>query len=340
MLRGKSGWLVLALACAACATPGPSSPSASISDTGIAGPWNAGGPTGVEWATDARLYVARTPPGTDRQRLYKFDVSTAGVEPLPVDVPEGCRSVDAFLPIRVAELLVFDRSCFATDGPGFHEIIELSPDGQVGRSLLTLPWFPESIVRLPNGSWISGFDSGPCAWIAVAPNTPAPDFAWPIVVSDDGQPFAVDASRDTACDSQPLAHGVARAGDGTLAFVASGAARSTSGLDRMDIGLNLYIRAADGGVERVATGLVEARNVRWSPDGSSITFIARIDGRSAIWRFTRDGQRSALYEGEPLAFAWSPSGGRLAVVISEHSPDADPFYRLILVPVDVGASPT
>ncbi|MCB9675256.1 MAG: PD40 domain-containing protein [Alphaproteobacteria bacterium] len=59
----------------------------------------------------------------------------------------------------------------------------------------------------------------------------------------------------------------------------------------------------------------------WSPDGATITWLARRDLTVQTWRMDPDGQNARPFRAEPvaqqiaLAQAWSPDGTRLAVTV-------------------------
>lgn len=225
--------------------------------------------------------------------------------------------------------LVVDVWCLPRLGAGDHELVLVRPDDKL-QPIATLPWFPDSYAQVDGGAWLAGYDSGICAWIDVVPGTGSPTSAWPIRVTDDGEPFAVNASRDSAnCDGQPKAYGLAEAGDGRLAFLASGAVRSRGGVGRLSFPVQLYLQDADGTVRRLASGLVEPRSVQWSRDGEHVLLIATIDDRQGIWEFGPDGSLRLLFEGDLFDFAESPDGARLAVIVKD-GPRIDDASRLVI----------
>ena len=132
---------------------------------------------------------------------------------------------------RVGDLVSFKAIGQKLD-PHLHQAMIEIPDDSV-EPIADFPWFPDSYAKVEGGAWLSGFDSGMCAWIEVVPGTGSPAFDWPIQVTDDGEPFNVNASRGTSCDGQPQAHGIAGGPGGRLAFLASGAARSRGGFGRL-----------------------------------------------------------------------------------------------------------
>ena len=310
----------LALLIAACGgqrapTAPPSSAMAAVTDAGMAGPWDSGGPLDVEWLDNGRLVVIRGTGDPSRQRASRVDLGTMEATPLDLEVPKRCLSVDVQNPKVIGDRLYLDRRCFARDGDDRHEIMLIS-EGKQAEAVASIPWFPDSYVQLPSGAWLSGFDSGPCAWIDLVPDTGEPGIPWPITVSDDGEPFAVNGSAEGECDNAVLASSIDRSSDGHLAFVAAGAARSAAGFARLDVPQNVYVVPEAGGQpRRIASGLVEARNVRWSPDGSSLIVIARAGDGSVLLKLDLAGGQEVLYEGQPVVAAWAPDGRRIAIVV-------------------------
>jgi hypothetical protein len=248
--------------------------------------------------------------------------------PVEVELPRDCASIDVQNPHVIAGHLFLDRHCFSLDGNDRHEILEVDVHNRA-TSVASIPWFPDSYVQLSAGAWIAGFDSGPCGWIDVVPHTGDPGGAWPINVTDDGESFAVNASPKGHCDGAVLASSVDRSSTGMLAFIASGAARSQSGSARLDVAENLYtVPEAGGEPRRIASGLVEPRNVEWSTDGASVIVIVRAGTGSALLEVNAAGSKTVLYEGQPMTAAWAPDGRRIAIVVGNETEN-----RLLLLPV-------
>ena len=311
-------------------SPTPSEVLPALLDTGISGPWDRGGPVGLEWQDDRTLTVVRF-GDSNRQHAVFIDLETLKAEPIRADVPSGCASVDIQNPRRMNGRLFVDRRCFTSDGTDYHEILRVDPGGELV-SMVSIPWFPDSYVELAQGGWLSGFDSGPCAWIDLVPKSGTPKIAWPIVVKDDGEPFAVNASPKDDCDNAVLASSLDRSPNGDFAFVASGAARSAQGLARLDVPQNLYVVSELGGdPRRIASGLVEARNVRWSPDGSAIIVITRMDDGSALMVIDTTGEQRVIYRGQPIVAVWDPAGSRIAIIVQN-----DLENRVLIVRVAKG----
>jgi hypothetical protein len=253
------------------------------------------------------------------------DRATRVVTPIEIPIPAECPSIDAMDLSVVGGELVFDRYCYpgsSTPIAGYHELLRLPLDGGEPESLTRVPWFPEAVVQLDNGTWLSSFDTGLCAWIEVVPGTGEPPFAWPIEVTDDGEPFGVnDGRRSKDCERTPLVSSIAQGPDGALAFLATGAAREASGFGLIDMPRNLYRREASGTVRRLASGLVQAGGLVWRPGTDTLTAYATIEGRAGIWTFDPDGTRHFIYEGRLMNFAWSPDGASLAVIIPTGAAD-------------------
>lgn len=307
----------------------PTLASPSVTDVGIAGPWDNGGPLDVEWLDDQTLVVIRGNGEFNRQRAVQIDLGSMESTPMELDAPEGCISVDVQNPKVIGGRLFLDRRCFAVDGNDSHDIMLIHRDGPAEK-VAAIPWFPDSYVELPSGAWLSGFDSGPCAWIDLVPSTGQPGIPWPIMVTDDGAPFAINASPKGDCDHAVLASSIDRNSDGLLAFVAAGSARTAKGLARLDVPANVYVVPETGGdARRIASGLVEARNVRWAPDGSSVIVIARAGPGSALLRIDLAGTENVLYQGGPVVATWAPDGRRIALIIQNASEN-----RILILKVD------
>ena len=287
------------------------------------------------WPQADLLIGTRRIPGTQpvRRELVTIDRATGTTATIEIVGPPECPSIDAMMPRVIDGELVFDRYCYpgpSTPIAGYHELLTLPLDGGQPVSLARVPWFPESEVRLDGGAWLASFDSGLCAWIELVPDTGEPPFAWPLQVTDDGEPFAVNvAALGDTCDEAPLASSIAGGPAGALAFLASGAARDVSGFGRLDLAVNLYRREPDGTIRRLAAGLVHAGGLVWRPGTDVLTAYATIEGRAGIWTFDPDGTRRLIYEGRLLNFAWSPDGLSLAVIVPTGAiDDADPARRL------------
>ncbi|MEJ7597259.1 MAG: prolyl oligopeptidase family serine peptidase [Kofleriaceae bacterium] len=124
----------------------------------------------------------------------------------------------------------------------------------------------------------------------------------------------------------------------------------------------LHVLELDGGEPRVVTlGAYELKTYDWAPDGKAFTFTAERpgtdDGKAEQWR--RGG--ADLYEefeqthlfvvpvagGEPRhvnpgsdtvnAYAWSPDGKRIALVLLKTADPVDAFQRVVVMPAAGGA---
>lgn len=336
---GSLALLVAAVMGAACAPTAPSSlqPIASpshalIEDVGDTGIFALAWPT-ADSLVGTRL-VLRSEP--QRQELVSIDPASGEETAIRVDVPTGCTSIDALMARVIGDRLVFDRYCYAalvTDPRDGHELMLLPSDGGPAESLARLPWFPDAFIQLDNGTWLSSYDSGMCAWIEVVPDTGEVPFGWPIEVTDDGEPYAVNAGRQAEdCANAPLASNIAQGPGGALGFLATGAGRGAGGFGRLDLADNLYRRESDGVLRRIASDLHTAGGLVWRPGTDALTAYATIEGRAGIWAFDPDGSRTFLYEGRLSNFAWSPDGLQLAVIVPFGDPLVpDPPRRLHII---------
>jgi hypothetical protein len=312
-------WLCVVLVassyCAGCNPIEPSPrPTPDVLDAGLSGPWDRGGPTEVDWVNATTLLLIRAAGNPSRQTASFVKLGNQTPTPFEVDSPPGCLSADIQRPRVIGPLSYLNRHCFAEDGNDRDDIIEFR-DNQSPTVAATVPWLPDSYVQLPGGAWLAGFDSGPCAWIDLVPGTGRPPFSWPIVVDDDGAPYAINASPKGDCDGSILASSVDQSRDKRLLFVASGEARLVNGGSRADVPENVYLYSATDGVpRRVATGLIEARNVRWSPAGDSFIVIARHGGGADLLEFDMAGTATVLYTGNPVVAAWNPDGTQIALI--------------------------
>ncbi len=71
----------------------------------------------------------------------------------------------------------------------------------------------------------------------------------------------------------------------------------------------LYVMNADATDVRVVTDALELRGTpAWSPDGTSITSAANVDGRPRLWRIALTGAASPLVAEYSIDPVWSPRG--------------------------------
>ena len=88
-----------------------------------------------------------------------------------------------------------------------------------------------------------------------------------------------------------------------------------------DYNESLYIVSAEGSSDPHL--LLQAKsisNVRWTPRGDQITYIAAADKLSQIWSIARDGGAAALSFQHPeniSSFEWSPDGSAIAFISME-----------------------
>lgn len=293
-----------------------SSPSPAINDLGIISPL-----IGLAWPSGSTLLASRVIPNTDpeRRELVSISIGNAQVRSVEVARPSECPSIDVLLPRLSFNGIAFDLYCYPgpnTPIAGYHEIMA-SPtiDGPAG-PVARVPWLPDSFVQVAGGAWLAGYDDGLCAWIDLVPGTGRPQFEWPITVTDDGPPFAVSAANSAgSCDGSPMASEITLAQDGSIAFLASGASRGTSGFSRLDVARNVYLRDSNGMVRRLGEGLQRSRDLSWNATGTKLAVSSTIAGRTGIWTFDRLGTRRLVYEGSVLSLAWSPDGDRLAILV-------------------------
>jgi hypothetical protein len=322
--------LVSALAIA-CAPAGRATlqtqPSPEVTDVGFAGLGESGGPSDVAWPLPDRLIVERI-PSTLYNELVRFDLSTHVTTPIQVDPPPGCAGIAARAPQIVSGHVYFARECVLGDGTA--DLMALPPDGGLPTRVGRLPeLFAGSFARLASGTWLADY-GGVCQGIDLVDGTDQAIAMWPLMITDDGPPFAVNAvGHQSDCDnSTPLATGIAAAPDGTLALLA---ARGVGGFIATDPDLHLYLVDVSGNAHCLADGVMDGRNLRWAPNGASLALIGEINRQWGIWRFARDGKRTRLFDGHALAFAWSPDGSQLAVVVSDNPADGLATRRVIIV---------
>jgi hypothetical protein len=323
---------VILTAVASCTAAPVPTPSPAVTDTGVVDVL-----LGIAWPTDSTIVATRPIPASDlhRQELVSIDLGTSRFDSISVRRPPECPSIDAMIAIVLDGRLVFDRYCYpgpATPIAGYHELMELSTNAGAPKSLAFLPWFPDSFVQLPGGAWLSGYDDGLCAWIDVVPGTGEPQFAGPLVISDDGAPYAVNEGLKANCgDNTPLASAITQAPDGALAFLASGASRGIAGFGLLDLTENLYVRDPVGTLRRIGDGLQQAVNLAWNPAGTELIVAATKGGRTGLWRYDRTGHERLVYEGNPYNVTWSPDGTRSAILVP-HGDVKDPYVpRRILI---------
>lgn len=329
----RSAIAILILLVTGCSAPAGSAPLPSISDTGIHDVF-----LDVAWPSATTVLASRPIPGSDpeRRQLVSINLASGEVSPLPVERPSECPSIDAFEPRVLAQGVIFDLRCYP--GPntpigGYHQLMALPTGDEPARALVQVPWFPQAFVQVEGGAWLSSYDDGLCAWIDTIPSTGQPSFPWPIVITDDGPPYSVNEARSAAtCDAAPLASGVTLASDGSIAFLASATASSTSAMGRVDAPRNLYMMNPRGVLRRLAGSIQHGVNLSWDPSGKWLVVTALIDGRQGVWRFDREGSRTLVYDGLALNVTWSPDGRRLAILVPGGDPTAsDSVSRLLLI---------
>ena len=98
--------------------------------------------------------------------------------------------------------------------------------------------------------------------------------------------------------------------------------------DRSDPTWNVFRQDAAGGAPVPVTRFTEGRTTgyQWSPDGSRLALIRRMDEGTNVWVTGRDGSRAlqvtALSSSDVFAVRWLPDGKRLAVSAGKLSRDA------------------
>jgi hypothetical protein len=293
-------------------------PSPATSDTGVTGVFYD-----LAWLNDEIVVAVRPMARSDdlsRQELVSIDLGTREVRPIEVDRPPECPSIDATVPRMAERSLVFDRRCYpgpSTPIAGYHELMSLPSIGAPAVPIAKFPWFPDSYAQVKGGAWLAGFDSSICAWIDLLPGTGTPQIPWPIMVTDDGAPYAVNAANvSTGCDQKPAASEITAAPDGSLAFLAS-AAGGGSGFGRLGAPRHLYLMDPSAAPRRIADGITHPSDLAWNADGTRLAVIATIDDRTGIWSYDRAGKRRFEYEGLVSGFAWAPAGDRIALLVPE-----------------------
>jgi hypothetical protein len=267
-----------------------------------------------------------------------LDLNDLEPHELQVPTPSMCSRVSALRPTAISADLFIDRYCFPGDGAplaGAHEVVKLDLIAGVAVSIATVPWGPDAFAKLPNDAWLASYDSGFCGWIDRLPGTADPGHDWPLMVSDEPTPFAVNSGREAAdCGTAPQATRIAGAPDGALAFLARPAVDS-GGVSSLDLPRRLYVVDAGGAPRRLVDETFGVLDIAWRPDGTAIGVAGTIEGQTGLWILARDGSRTLAVPGNVSAIAWSPDGRSIAMVIREES-DGDPnsITRLKILSLD------
>lgn len=80
----------------------------------------------------------------------------------------------------------------------------------------------------------------------------------------------------------------------------------------------LLIDPDSGSMTILLSGLEDTRSVKWSPDGSTLAFGARIDGEDGVWLFDPETQEVQSIWPEMARFDWSPEGDQMVLL---HTPE-------------------
>src|ERR1039457_2850964 len=94
---------------------------------------------------------------------------------------------------------------------------------------------------------------------------------------------------------------------------------------------HVWMVGFDGKHDRQVTSSMESESApRWSPDGNYLAFTSSRPGKAKgnqVWLLDRTGgEASQLTEvkGRLQGYEWSPDSKRLALVVGDPDPDADP----------------
>ncbi len=86
-------------------------------------------------------------------------------------------------------------------------------------------------------------------------------------------------------------------------------------------------QGASGASRPFVTGKVSVSSIKWSPDGTLVSYVAKRDGdeRATIWIIPADGgesRRAVTHAGEIVHYDWRPDGRGLALVAAEPKDEA------------------
>lgn len=266
----------------------------------------------VAWTSEGLLAVVPDPDQPElRTTLVVVSPDGERVEPLPTD-RGACESLDFYAPWSFDGRLIFSRACY----PGGQISLRSrgSVDGEERVLVENVGFPPNAVTSTDDGStWIASDSSGFCAWVSRISGSGGP---WPILIADGPRPFHVDEGLlASECDHTGLASHVAVAPDGRLAFLAAPESTLLAGQARLEARWNLYTVDKAGTVTTVATDFVRPTGLEWAPIDRVWTVSAIRGSREAIWSVSDSGVSEALFDGNIIAFSWSPEGSELAVVI-------------------------
>ena len=93
---------------------------------------------------------------------------------------------------------------------------------------------------------------------------------------------------------------------------------------------DIWIVPREGGeARRLTAGQGTARNPRFSPDGSTIAYTAKVDGNTDVYTMPASGgvaRRLTYHPGVDTSVGWAPDGSKLLIESGRNS--YGPFDRM------------
>lgn len=266
----------------ATTTPSPVAPV--VPDTTAPGPVTNG------WvALDSResgggdIYLVR--PGEDPRRLEVAGSDTTHVA-CPTWSPDGTR-------------LLFGRLTGSNDNFSDPElvIVPVGPDGAAGTP---------TVIALDGFGALPGFSPFPCGvW--------APDGRW-VALRGPGDVWVVDTQTGAIRRLPELRPLDLEWRPGTDELAIAGDMGMTRAADWLSTPVSVY-SVSTGELRQL--GSVEAGNLTWSPDGSTLAYMGGED-QDGLWLVDADGANERLLVADPGGWnhgvgpVWSPTGDRIA----------------------------
>jgi hypothetical protein len=315
--------LILAVVLAMSCNSHPPTPIGSLTEPGVRGL------AGLAWLPNGH-FVGVTLGADFRYSLVDVDVSTGTMSPRPAP-SVGCL-IDTVVPRAMPnDRLAFLVSLKGTCMPGV-QIWSAASDGSDLRHELDIPVLAGQYFPLPqSNSWIYGFNTGLCAWIASAPSPFAQTLG--ITVPHDGGAIPLDAAANAPdCDRMMRAGLPTLRADGLLAFLVSSDSPGLGGGSGLDAEWRLYeARAGEQGRE-IRAGITHPIDLEWDPTGQRLGLTATIDGVKGLWVMDESGKTVLLAAGGLTSVAWSPDGQRIATVREGDDPLEDRDLIVIDLP--------